>query len=170
MKIISSKILSIITILLTFVGTSCKKGDTGAPGNANVVASTYFAGSSTWSFASSSYEATFNVPALTASVQNSGTVQVFFSSTGYSTWRAVPFTYHNPIAGSNNYFMDFTTSVGYVSLFWTYDSNMASGSEPNAVFGATCLVKVVVIPPAAMKPQIDLHNYEEVKAAYNLKD
>jgi hypothetical protein len=154
-----------LAILVTLIINGCTKGKDGAPGpsgSSNVSALNY---TPTWYTSSSStyWYANLSVPALTQSNINSAAVQVYFSTTS-GVWVAVPFTQ----VASTNYFMNFLTAVNTVEITWTYNGGL--GSDPNTYYGATVQAKVVVIPPAAMRPNVNYRNYQEVKVAYNLKD
>lgn len=155
-------------VLVLFIGllvNGCTKGKDGAPGpagNANISALNY---TPTWNSHSSPsfWYANLSVPALTMANINSASVQVYFSTTS-GVWVAVPYTE----VASTNYFMNFLTTAGIVEITWTYNGGL--GSDPNTYYGTTVQAKVVVIPPAAMKPNVNMHNYKEVKAAYHLND
>lgn len=163
--------LQITGILLLLISSllvnGCKKeGPPGPAGNANVTSRTFYV--SSWSWDSPNYYADFNVPELTADNINSAAVLVYFRTTS-GTWYAVPYTQYT---SSSDYHMGFITVAGTVEVTWFYDNPLSSGSDPNAFYGTTVYYKVVVIPPAERKanPNLDLNNYEAVKAAFHLKD
>ncbi|MBS1652965.1 MAG: hypothetical protein JSU07_13250 [Bacteroidetes bacterium] len=148
-----------LTLGLTF--TSCKKGDTGpagpqgptgATGNANVQSTTFLNQGFAYVAANSDYEINLTVPAVTSAVMNNGGVLVYFqpsSSTG--VWLQLPATF----GGTN---IQTGYALGQVGLIST------------SALSILLNVKVVVIPPAMVKPNVNTKNYSEVKAAYNLKD
>ena len=163
-----SKLSIIIAIFaLGFLVTSCGKdgatGPEGPQGNANVYANTYVV--SSWSTNSTNYYIDLYDADLTSDVQGSGAVQVFLSLNNGVDWNALPMTY----VGSPYYVMTYSTEIKNVFIDWIY-SGTGFGSDPNTVYGTNCLFKVVLIPPAYKKPNVNMRNYAEVKAAYHLKD
>lgn len=171
MKIFFTKTLTVISISLMFTLSSCQKGDTGAPGaagSANVTATNYSVPAANWGYSSPNFYADLGVPGLTTLAQSSGVVEVFFSNNSGINWQAIPYTYYN--SPGANYLMNFSTTVGSVRIFWTYNTSISTGQDPSTFFGVVSQFKVVVIPPSAMKPNVNYQNYYEVKAAYNLKD
>ena len=163
-----SKLSIILAIFaLGFMLTSCGKdgatGPQGPQGNANVYANTYVV--SSWSLNSTNYYIDLYDADLTSDVQGSGAVQVFLSLNNGVDWNALPMTY----VGSPYYVMAYSTEIKNVYIDWIY-SGTGVGSDPNTIYGTNCLFKVVVIPPSYKKPNVNLRNYAEVKAAYNLKD
>jgi hypothetical protein len=153
-------------LLIVFSG-GCKKsagpqGPAGPAGSSNVVSNTYVA--SSWPYTSPYYYNNLSVSALTATNVNTSAVMVYLNK-GDGKWIALPYTQYN---SPSNYYMGFNTSAGNVQVTWTYDSSFSSGSDPNTFYGATVQLKVVVIPPALVKKNINLRNFEEVKSAYNL--
>lgn len=161
--------LILLALILTTVFNSCEKGETGIPGkdgNANVTSSNYSVNS--WTYSSPYYYVNLNVPALTVENINTAGVMVYFSFTG-DRWIALPYTQYTT---SSNYFMSFITTTGNVQVTWVYNNTLSSGDDPNTFYSTKVLCKVVVIPPYAqsLKPNIDYKNYNEVKAAFNLKD
>lgn len=166
------KIISIITIVTTvafFLGCT-KKGETGPAGKDGTsnVSATVFSVSS-WAWSSPNYYVNLNVPEITAGNLSSAAIMVYFSK-GNNNWTALPFTQYNN--SGSNYFMGFNTSVGNVQVTWIYDSSLSTGDNPNIYYGVTVQCKAVVIPKAAKAahPNINLNNYSEVKATFNLED
>ena len=141
------------------------QGPQGPPGNANVLSATYIVNNWT-SSGNSFWYVSFNVPEITSSVNSGGAVQVFMSLDDGYTWDAVPFTQVN---SPYNYYMSFITQPGLIEIDWVHEGGTL-GSDPNSYYLATCRFKVVVIPPSARKENVDLTNYEAVKAAYDLKE
>ncbi len=138
-------------------------GPAGPAGNANVSALNF---TPTWISHTTSpifWYTNLSVPALTLANINSAAVQVYFSTTR-DVWFAVPFTE----VASTNYYMNFLTAPGDVEITWTYNGGL--GSDPNTYYSTAVQAKVVVIPLSATKPNVNLNNYSEVKAAYHLND
>jgi hypothetical protein len=161
----------LVLIMLTF--NSCKKEDydskyqpKGTYGNSNISSSTWTVTS--WANNGFNYYSDFNVSALTSSVQNSGTVQVFVSIDGGTNWVALPYTVYNT---PSNYLWSYITQTGLVEVKWTYDGTTL-GSDPNTVYGAVCQFKIVCISVAglAANPNTDYTNYRAIKRDFNLAD
>jgi hypothetical protein len=143
-------------------GPAGPTGPAGATGSANVTATTF----SIFSWSQSSFwYSILSVPAITTTVNNSGTVQVFFSVSNGTNWVALPFT----VVSSTDYFFEYWAGVNTVQVEWLYNG-AGSGTDPNTFLGTTVQIKVVVIPPAMRKHGIDNTNWVAVKNAYNLND
>lgn len=167
MKQIKSQLFAFAIFILLI--SSCKKGDTGEPGNdgsANVTAYTFSVTS--WTYSTPAWYRNLSVPELTSSNLNTASVQVYLGVTSGS-WTALPNTFYNSPA---NYLMGFETQAGIVKINWIYDSSLSSGDDPNTFFGTNCNFKIVVIPAAllAANPDLDLKNYNAVKEKFKLKD
>ena len=169
--------IAAVCLLITVMFTGCtKKGDTGATGaagtNGNANVQSYFFASTSWTYSSSSddYYEFFPVPALTASNLNNAAVEVFYSTTALgNNWVALPMTQF--ASGlPNNYSFNFTISAGSVLVEWKYLGSGGTSNDPSTFYGSTVQIKVVVIPPAMRKPNVNHNSYADVKAAYNLKD
>lgn len=139
-------------ICFLFFVAGCKKGETGPTGpagangtngNANVTSQVFSV--SSWTDAGSGYMwyTNLTVPALTATVQDQGTVELFLSTDNGQHWKALPFTSFGNAPNAN---MVFETSINNVKIEW-YEGFGNSINDPNAALGA-CQFKVVVIPPA----------------------
>jgi hypothetical protein len=168
---IKISIISLTTIFALAI-TSCKKGDTGPAGpqgpsgKNSVLTTNYSVSQSTWVNGSSCWYVDLGVSALNSKAQDSAAVEVFLSTNGGTTWVDLPYTFVN----STNYFMGFTTNTNQVEIQWTYNG-VGNGSDPcTALQISTCKFKVVVIPSGMVKPNVNPHNYNEVKQAYGLKD
>lgn len=157
---------AILIIMVTSVITisSCKKGEDGKPGNANVTSKTFSV--PTWSSNSTRWYASLSVPEITTSNISTAAIQVYFS-TDNTSWIALP----NTVMASTNYFMGYITAANIVEITWDYNG-FGIGDSPNTLYSATSLFKVVVIPPAAItaNPDLDLNNYDKVKIKFNLQD
>lgn len=168
-------LLSVILLGITlFICSSCQKdgatgpqgprGPAGQNGNSNITSKTFTMTS--WPFSAPYYYSNLSVPELTTNNIDSAMVMVYFSTVG-SVWLALPYTqYHSPY----NYYMGFNTSAGNVQVTWFYDSSLSSGSDPNTYYGTTIRCKVVIIPPALIRPAVNYKSYEQVKASYDLKE
>ncbi len=143
------------------VGPQGPQGPQGYNGSANVQSINLTATNASWSLYSTpinEMEATWSVPQITSSVFNYGTVQMFISTDGTGNyWTAMPYS---NLASQWNY----TFNAGNVIVDYSLNNNTIP-SNPN-----TQLFKLVVIPPAMVKPNVNVHNYESLKQAYNLKD
>ncbi|MCC6371207.1 MAG: hypothetical protein IT236_09405 [Bacteroidia bacterium] len=161
-------ILSLATICLTL--NSCKKGDTGPAGPqgtagtngvANIQTGTVTTNNSTWTLdnTDNSYNATLTYAAITQSVIDKGTVQVFISDGNGSEWAALPFSY-----GIVQY--NYSYKLGQVIISVT----LSNGNAPNNPGGQQ--FKVVVIPPAAKAPKPESGNvdFKQITRAQNLSN
>jgi len=171
------KFLSLlIVIIIATAFNACTKGDTGpvgpagangTNGNANVYAATYTVNTWTLYTDNTVYYADFSVSALDANAQSFGAVEVFISTNSGTDWVSLPWT----TWGTTNYEMFYITETQLVEVDWrNISGSTISGSDPNTILGVTCKIKIVVIPPALMKSNVNTHNYAEIKAAYHLKD
>lgn len=154
-------IVGIFALTLLMFG-ACTKSKDGAPGaqgpqgNANVSASTQTTTDSSWTLINSNnWLATFNVPEITSSVFSGGTIQVFIGDG--TVWTAMPYSY-----GIEQY--NYSHELGLITISMT-NSDGSAPSNPGVV-----QFKFVVIPPAAMllHPNVNLQNYNELKATYKL--
>ena len=161
--------ISTICLLAAVVLIQCKKdtgpaGPAGANGNPNVTQQTFTV--STWSNGNANsypvWEAKLIVPALNSKALL-GAVEVFYSLGNQpGVWNPLPATVN---MGSISIF-NFNTRIDTLTL--TFDDG--GGYPPNVAFsgGASMQVNVVIIPPAMRKPNVNHHNYAEVKQAYGL--
>jgi hypothetical protein len=162
-----TSVIAGLALTLGLTLTSCQKGDTGPAGEkgaagtngtngvANIQTTTITLNGSAWTFdsAENSYDATLTVPGITQSIMDKGTIQVFM---GDAT-ELVPL----PIAfGLLQIHYSFSPGQVFLSL------RLSDGSVPSSP--GTEQFKVVIIPPAMMKPNVNYKNYDEIKAAYNL--
>lgn len=166
-----------VLVIATTTFSGCQKGDAGPAGangtngtnGTNGVAniSVQTVSVNNWTDLNgngSLWVATITDSALTLAVNNSGTVQVFFSTNGVA-WLAMPFTY----VGAANYFMSYWTGPGSITIDWAYNLG-SGGSNPNVVYSATAQFKIAIIPPAMRRHDVDYTNYASIKEAYNLQD
>ena len=135
-------------------GLNGSNGSNGLNGAANIFVATVYITSGNWSVSSGTQITSILVPSITSLVMTNGTVQVFFGSTS-SDWIALPLSYQG-VEQNVDY------AQGIVNL--TY--SLSNGSTPGIPNGN--YYKIVVIPPALKKLNINYRNYNELKAAYNL--
>jgi hypothetical protein len=138
-KSITLNLVVLVSICVTII--SCKKGDVGpagANGVANIQAGTITTNNSAWSFdnTDNSYNAILNYSAITQSVVENGTVQVFIGDGLGTEWAALPFSY-------SDLQYNYSYKLGQVLVSLT----LSTGSVPSNPGGQQ--FKVVVIPPAA---------------------
>ena len=156
-KTISTSLLLLSIVLLS----GCEKeGPAGADGNANVVSTTFT--SSAWTFNSPSWMLSYNYPAITQEIINTGAVLVYIRVN--NSYNQLPLTFYQSSDYSTT--IEVSNSVGGVNIFWT-DSDLVQPINPG-----TQTFKVVVIAASAkiQNPGVDYSNYEDVESAFNLKD
>lgn len=165
-----SKIFSTTMIVgLLVFSTSCKKGDTGPAGaagtagtngNANVVSSSIT--TSAWTYVSPSWEMAFTYSAITQDILDNGAVLVYAKQG--SNYYQLPYTFYPASTYSRTY--TFVQYLGGMKVFVT-DSDLTQPVNPGSL-----TYKVVVIAASQIKanPNVNLDNYEEVKAAFNIQD
>ena len=163
---LSTKFFIIGITLFTIIFSSCKKGDTGATGpkgvagNANV--QTYTVSINSWNLSSNSkywYSDDTFISPLNFNITNSA-VMVYWEKTS-SNYIAMPIT-----MSDIQYYFQYNSANNSSSTI-EIDVSSASGNTvvPNP---GTLNFKIVIIPPAMIKPNVNPHNYAEVKTAYNL--
>lgn len=153
----------------TLIFTACKKetgpkGDTGATGpqgpagNANVQSFTITTTNGSWTFdaADFSWYSDISASQITSNVMEKGTVQAFIKGTDNS-WIAMPFT-----SSLGDAFI-YSVNLNKVRVYY-HDATTTPGNPGGQTF------KVVIIPPAMMKPNVNYRNYEELKSAYSIAD
>lgn len=163
-----------LTLGLTF--TSCKKAETGPAGaagtngtngNANVKTKIYTVTPGQWNGNSTTaYGVTVNVPEI--SNAETEAVIIYYSNTasgGY--WYPLATEFSTSGSGSSLSVFQFVGAIktGILDLSWTdyYNSLYHAPS-------GTLYFKIVVIPPAKVISNVNTKDYNQVKAAYNLKD
>ena len=166
-KISIKDVITFIAITLSFTFTSCKKGDTGpagptgANGVSNIQTSNFTTTNSSWSFdpSDNSYNTTISWLAITQSIIDKGTIQVFLGDGSNSQWAALPASF-----GDNQ--INYSYKLGQVIISIT----LSTGAAPTNPGGQQ--FKIVIIPPTARmaNPTVNYKNYLEVKRAFNLKD
>jgi hypothetical protein len=165
MRTFKMNLIKTISVLL-FVSTmtifsSCsKEGPAGKDGNANVVSSTIT--SSSWVYNDPTWAITFNYPAITQEIINSGAVLVYMKVG--NNYNQLPLTFYQSSSYSTT--IEASNFVGGLTLFWT-DSDLTQPINPGSR-----TFKVVVISASGMmqNPDVDYSNYEEVKTIFNIED
>lgn len=145
--------------------SSCEKGETGPSGAdgtngiSKIQSFTFTVNNASWVYDSTfnGYNSILNVSSITADVFNNGTIQVFIGDGSSNQWGALPSSF-------NIYQYNYIYKIGEVVL----SVRTSVGVLPN--IPSSQQFKVVVIPPSAKVANVNLQNYAEVKAAYNLKD
>ena len=144
--------------------TSCTKegpvgpaGTNGTNGNANVHTYNETISASNW--AADSYGGWYAGFTTTGFDPTKGAVSMFWSSDN-TNWIALPYVGYIVGAPDINYSFNSTS----VTIAYDAQTGVSSIAQPaNSNF-----VKVVVIPPAMVKPNVNVHSYAELKAAYNI--
>jgi hypothetical protein len=134
-------------------GTNGTNGVNGANGVANISTRLYTVTPGSWS-SSGSGVWTYSATDLDITDFNVDAVMVYYY--GGSSYFAIPAT--SLLIGGDNLVFSFSTNQ--INLIYL------NSTAPTI----TTQYKVVVIPPAMKKPNIDYKNYAAVKAAYNLID
>lgn len=150
-------------------GTSGTNGTNGKDGNANVKSASYTIAPSNWVHVGTNgssgdgFKAVLSVPNITNSIITDGIVLCYFSFG--STYSPMPVTM--PLY-----------SGGVTSLYtFTYATNILQveqyDSDWNTVKPASNMnIKIVTIAGSALisHPEINIKDYEKVKAAFNMND
>ena len=165
-KIVEKTFITLTLCTLIFT-TSCKKpekgatGPAGPTGNANVQSTTVTI--SNWSYSAPSYYVNLSYSAITSNIINSGAVLVY-AQTGTGTYSQLPLTVYPSSSYSSS--LEVVSSLGSVQVIWT-DSDLTQPANPG-----TWTFKIVAIASSAIaeNPNVDLNDYNQVKAAFNLND
>lgn len=167
--------LLMMSIFITMVAfTSCKKGDAGPPGTANVMYSPWFKPASyrkdtifgIWGF---SYDKA--VPELTQNVLDSGTVMVFGKLRGYNAlvWPAnnvgqLPITVTYVQGGLQQDTWAARLSPGNLRIRFINDHNIYTSIATEHEF------RYIIIPGGAPTGRQRPRTYEEVCKQYNIPE
>lgn len=166
----------IVWVLLAIFVTGCTEhvvGPPGPPGNANVQSMLVTFSTRLADHASNFASQKYVVSAITPSVVDHGAVLAYARLEG--TWTALPYTFTYESADVP--LVDYAVMLGYA-----YDDGLlelfldASTVDPavwaviNEDFGEPITIKVVVIDGFPPAKQVNLRNYEDVAAYYNLTD
>jgi hypothetical protein len=165
-----------IFFLLALLGlSSCKK----APYEAEVESNEYTLSNWTekyndaWNFR---FECDQSIAAISQDIVDDGAVMCYVKDESNNAYIALPYSFGtNQTSSSNGSYGSIT--MGFVvqkgKIVFAYegfdDLDVHTSSELNA---ADIKVKVVVISPDKMasQPNVNLNNYEEVKAAFSIQD
>jgi len=105
---------------------------------------------------------TLNIPAITSDVMNGGIAMTYYYSDIFSIdtleWTAMP---RNELGVNITYSM----ALGAIRLDINY-----LNSAPSALAIGDFDFKIVVIPPSALRHDVDLSNYNEVKSIYGIQE
>ena len=137
-------------------------GATGATGNANVSSAIFNATSANWAYTAPNYYVELLMPEITADIFDSGAVLVYLRQG--NSYHAVPLTFYSTASYSTT--VEISHSIGAVGVIWT-DSDLTQPLNPGA---RTFKVVIIAGSQRAAQPDVDLNNYEAVKAAYGLTD
>ena len=158
----TAKKLAAFFVACGFIFLSCKKGDTGpvgatgATGNANVQTYTVAVAPSNWG---ADAQSGWYTSLSTTFDPTKGAVSAFWSGDN-TNWSGLPFVASTTSQPNINFKFNSTT----FNIYYDPAVGVLSISQPNGII----YFKIVVIPPAMVKPNVNPHNYNEVKAAYNL--
>jgi hypothetical protein len=147
-------------------GINGTNGTNGTNGVANISSWTLTTVPSNWVHQGTagspgdSYMATFSVPALTTTVINSGAVLLYFVAGTTITQMPVTFAIYQNVASS--YYYD--AAPGMIRVYTADNDFYTVQPTFNLDF------KLVIIPPAMRKPNVNYKNFDEVKKAHNLQD
>lgn len=162
----TAKKLAIVIIACGLFFASCTKegptgpqgsaGANGTNGNANVQVFNATAAPSNWTAdAQSGWYTSFNMTVD----PTQGAVTIFWSSDNVN-WTGLPFVASTTSQPNINFKFNSTS----INFYYDPAVGVLSIAQPST----NQYFKIVVIPPAMVKPNINPHNYNEVKVAYNL--
>jgi len=136
-------------------GTNGTTGTNGTNGNANVTTTTFTITPSQWTTGNGGwYNASFTAPTITDGDKDAVMIYLWTSAgTSTTQWYALPVS--DLIATGDKLQFGETTNSLTLQYYGAAPAN-------------TWTFKQVVIPPAMKKPNVNMNNYAEVKAAYNL--
>jgi hypothetical protein len=157
-----------IALAIGITITSCKKGDTGPQGPqgnngvSGIVNTTLTAPASSWTWdnTTKTSDAQFYVAALSQSIVNTGAVMAY-EDAGSGIWIPLPSTF---VAAANlTYHTSFYFKLNTIQISRFVSDESNPGQYPSTF-------RLVVIPPAMVKPNVNMNNFAEVKSAYNLTE
>jgi len=164
---IITKALAALILLGTITLTSCKKdevqgpkGDTGAAGAdgaANIQNYNITINPADWSWYSLYKE--WNYPYYVDASSNSAIMAYSISGDGEEV-----LPYLSQIYGTTLSFSSYLFSSSSRILFKYYNGTTTLARPTGSYY-----IRLVIIPPAMIKPGVDLTNYKAVKEAYHLK-
>lgn len=171
------KIVSLLAVLVSGIVLflSCKKGDTGPAGTANVLYSDWMA-TNAWSASTTStgsgkqtYYFDITEPKVTADIINSGTVMVYAKFVadpdGAGSVKALPSIYYNIGSAGTQYRFQYALTTGMIRIICDV--------IPSGIPSTTNQIRYVIIPGGASterRARPDLRNmaYEEVCERYSI--
>jgi hypothetical protein len=164
----TAKKLAAIVVACGFIFSSCAKdgatgpqGPAGTNGAANISVNNVYAMPGNWIADGNGgwYNIVTTTSFGTGIDLTKGSVSLFLSADN-TTWTAMPFVGYMNGQGDVNYTFNSTT----ITIYYDAQTGVASIPQPtNNIY-----IKAVIIPPAMVKPNVNPHNYNELKAAYNL--
>jgi hypothetical protein len=136
-------------------------GTNGTNGNANVIGTNTLTLSNPWTYnaSDSSYSYPITAPGITPAVITNGFVGIYFQSA--NGWIPLPVSH---IFAPHD-FMTFEMSAGTVTILY-----VLGGAIPLNPTSNNIVVRCIIIPASAIKPNVNMNNYNDVKSAYKLKD
>ena len=143
-------------------GPAGTPGKDGKDGNANVNTFNYTITS--WGFDGNYWYADFAPSISSAAISDGAVMGYIYTSSG---WTSLPYLYYVG-GGVTQYYRSFFSQNNFLIQI-----RLSDGSTPTSAQNLLSTprdVKVVVIPGRLANPNVNLNSYEEVKAAYNLKD
>jgi hypothetical protein len=160
----TAKTIAALFVTCSLFFTSCTKdgpagpqGPAGTNGNANVQTYTVAVSPNQWTAdAQSGWVTSFT----TSFDPTKGAVSIFESADN-NYWQALPFVASTASQVNVNY--GFTSST--LQINFDPPVGVPSVAQPTI----TWYYKIVVIPPARVLPHVNMHNWAELSAAYNLK-
>ena len=140
-------------------GPAGTNGTNGTNGNANVVSGTVTV--TNWTYSSPSYYGDITYASITQSIMDKGAILVYLSN-GSGGYSQLPLTIYPLATYSQTY--EVVTAFNNVRIYIT-DSDLTAPNAPTAK-----TFKIVVIAAGMVKPNVNVKNYADVKAAYSLAD
>ena len=165
----------ILFSLVLFTFSSCKKdgpvGPAGKDGNANVIASNTLMlnnWSSTFDNGTEfTYSSIITWGSISQAIKDNGVVMIYIHDNTTTNWTALP--YSESGTGYSDAF-NFEVAVGQVTV--TFDGFDNTGSPGAAALNGVFTIRMVAIPSSVRiaNPNVNLKDYNAVKAAFHLKD
>ena len=161
----------ILSVSSCVKGDKGPKGDTGTPGTngvANITSFTLNAPAGSWTHvgtagqAGDGYMVSYSIPALTSQIISDGAVMCYYVSG--STIGALPWTF--------SVYQNISSTLYFEASPGTVKITMSDSDFNTLAPTGSMLFKLVLIPPALIKknPDVDLSDYNKVKAAFQIVD
>ena len=146
------------------VGPQGPSGTNGTNGNANVKTVIIMNPTFTWdaTYLWSSFSQG-GISILKQNIVDSGSVMLYIKKTSSSSYEALPFS--TSYGGGVNTNYEFLHDLNYIAVYVTN----SDGSNPYP-FAYSLKLVCISANGRRINPNINLRNYAEVKAAYNLQD